>query len=304
MAKLISADDLQLITVYNEKTPRHMPKIVEFINEPDFKMTITEYISGASLTDVLKTTQLDFQQITKLATQLLDSLADLHEVGILHRDISLNNIIQTTDNNYQLIDIDAARIYKGTLQSDTVHLGTIGFASPEHFGFAETDVRSDIYSLGVVLNLVLTQSNLDLTNQKIRYLQSIIIKATKIDPAQRFQTIDEMQKELPFKRISHTTVTFFDWIAYIFFIILFLVQFNIANPVETAFNWIIIMTLALLPYLFFRYLTYFKHIKQLNYFIKGPFLLKIIGILLFIVIWFTINGFLLTTIASLLGITI
>ncbi|MDK1716798.1 protein kinase domain-containing protein [Dellaglioa algida] len=304
VAKLISDNDLQLVAAYNNKIPRHMPKIVEIITEPTLKMTIEEYISGSTLTDVVNITPLTLQQIIKLATQLLDSLSDLHEIGILHRDITLSNIIQTTDGNYQLIDIHAARIYKGDLQSDTVHLGTIGFASPEHFGFAETDVRSDIYSLGVVLNLVLLQSNLDLTGSKVKNLRFVIEKATQIDPAQRFQTISDMQQALTSKKKSKPMFTILDWTVYILFIISLLSEFNLNNLAETGFNWVIVSTLMLLPYLFFRYLAYFNRIKPINYFTNGTFSLKIIGIILFIIIWFTINGFLLTTIATLLNIKV
>lgn len=302
VAKLVSAEDLQLIMAYRNKTPRHMPKIIEIISDSILKMTIEEYISGSTITDVLKETPLSLPQINKLATQLLDSLSDLHEVGILHRDITLTNIIQTTDNNYQLIDIHAARIYKGDLQSDTVHLGTVGFASPEHFGFAETDVRSDIYSLGVVLNLVLTQSTLDLTSPKIKNLKYTIEKATKIDPAQRFQTIDEMKQALSSKRRSKPLVTILDWTIYILFIISLLAEFNVTNLVETFFNWTIVTTIMLIPYLFFRYLHHFKRFKQVTYFTDGSLLFKIIGLILFIIIWFSVNGFLLTTISELLGI--
>lgn len=302
VAKLISDNDLQLVTAYNNKIPRHMPKIIEIITEPTLKMTIEEYISGSTLTDVVNITPLTLQQIIKLATQLLDSLSDLHEVGILHRDITLSNIIQTTDGNYQLIDIHAARIYKGDLQSDTVHLGTIGFASPEHFGFAETDVRSDIYSLGVVLNLVLLQSNLDLTNSTVRNLRFVIEKATQIDPAQRFQTISDMQQALTSKKKSKPMFNILDWTVYILFIISLLSEFNAHNLTTSALNWLVITTMLLLPYLFFRYLNYFKIIKQINYFITGSLSLKIIGIILFIIVWFTINGYLLTTFEPLLGI--
>ena len=55
-----------------------------------------------------------------------------------------------------LVDFDASRIMKPELHSDTVILGTTGYAAPEQFGLSQTDGRADIYSLGVLLNVMLT----------------------------------------------------------------------------------------------------------------------------------------------------
>ena len=54
-------------------------------------------------------------------------------------------------NHITIIDFDIARIRKEEADSDTEFLGTVGYASPEQFGFAQTDKRSDIYSLGVLI---------------------------------------------------------------------------------------------------------------------------------------------------------
>ena len=55
-----------------------------------------------------------------------------------------------------LIDFDAARIYQDESESDTQILGTTGFAAPEQYGISQSDERADIYSLGVLLNIMLT----------------------------------------------------------------------------------------------------------------------------------------------------
>lgn len=55
-----------------------------------------------------------------------------------------------------LIDFDAARLYKPELENDTQILGTTGFAAPEQYGLSQTDIRTDIYAVGILINVMLT----------------------------------------------------------------------------------------------------------------------------------------------------
>ena len=70
---------------------------------------------------------------------------------IIHKDLKPSNILVSTDGTVKIIDFDAARKYNDTADTDTCHLGTSGFASPEHYGYSQTDARSDIYSIGAVM---------------------------------------------------------------------------------------------------------------------------------------------------------
>lgn len=62
----------------------------------------------------------------------------------------------SADGVLKLIDFDVSRVYQNNRQLDTHILGTKGYASPEQFGFEQTDARSDIYSIGVLLNVLTT----------------------------------------------------------------------------------------------------------------------------------------------------
>ena len=110
-----------------------------------------EYVDGPSL-GAADLPERRFLQITR---ELCTVLAFLHGKGIIHRDIKPSNILLARDGHIRLIDFDAARMPRDNLEQDTKLLGTRGYASPEQYGFAQTDERSDIYSLGVTLGQLL-----------------------------------------------------------------------------------------------------------------------------------------------------
>lgn len=91
-----------------------------------------------------------------LGRQLCQALAPLHRENIVHRDIKPENIVLGADSQVYLIDFGIARFEKAGRSADTTLLGTHGYAAPEQFGFCQSDARADIYSLGVVLNQVVT----------------------------------------------------------------------------------------------------------------------------------------------------
>ncbi|MGC6768608.1 serine/threonine protein kinase [Enterococcus sp. LJL51] len=178
------------------KQIRHinLPKIEEVFVEEKQLFLYEEYIHGTTLSDRIRSSeQMDTRQILELARDILAGLSELHKYGVIHRDIKPSNIMITNDETIKLIDFDAVRIISGEKDTDTVQLGTVGFAAPEQFGFAETDQRSDLYSLGVVMNVCAT---LDYPKNKLTeepLLKEIISKAVRIDPSDRYQTAEAMR---------------------------------------------------------------------------------------------------------------
>ena len=171
----------------------HLPKILEIVKNDQELWLYEEYIHGKNGNELLLQNQLtDTQLILELGKAVTEALMVLHEKNIIHRDIKPSNIMVTNDGIVKLVDFDAIRFYDGSKENDTIHLGTIGFASPEQYGFAETDERSDLYSLGIVLNVCSTNSfpKEHLTTNP--FLKELVVKATKIDPLNRYQTAAEM----------------------------------------------------------------------------------------------------------------
>src|SRR5699024_6653849 len=89
------------------------------------------------------------------AIQICKALWVLHSMAAVHRDIKPENVI-LRGSDAVLIDFDAARLHKPDHETDTQILGTTGFAAPEQYGLSQSDTRTDIYSLGILINVMLT----------------------------------------------------------------------------------------------------------------------------------------------------
>ena len=83
---------------------------------------------------------------------------------------------------------DASRIFKSDTNQDTQILGTTGYAAPEQYGIAQTDERADIYSLGVLLNIMLTGKHPSKELASGR-LGRIVQKCTMVNPKKRYKSV-------------------------------------------------------------------------------------------------------------------
>lgn len=173
----------------------NLPKIYHIIqDDSDEKqiIVIEEYINGQTLSDLLlQKKNLSDKFIKNILKQLCEVLSVLHKNHFLHRDIKPSNIMLTSDNIVKLIDFDAARIFNNEEILDTEYLGTRGYAPPEQYGFSQTDIRSDIYALGVTIKFMEPKS------ERLIYIAN---KATKFDPEKRYQNTEAILKDL--KRLT------------------------------------------------------------------------------------------------------
>lgn len=177
---------------------RNMPKVYEVIELDKTLYIIEEFINGNTLEEILKLEgPLDEERVIRYILELCDILSVLHnrKFPIIHRDIKDSNIIVSNDNVVKLIDFDVSRIYKEEVCEDTYILGTKGYASPEQFGFEQTDCRSDIYSLGVLMN-VLTTGDYPKNKKNTGKLKNVIEKCTYIAAEKRYNNVIELKEEL------------------------------------------------------------------------------------------------------------
>ncbi|MHA6484024.1 protein kinase domain-containing protein [Paenibacillus sp. strain BS8-2] len=136
----------------------HLPQITDYYPpsaEGAPEVLVMEYIDGHTLAQWLQYSRqaMPFGQVLRIARQLCSALIYLHEQPrpIIHRDLKPSNIMIDTNDMVKLIDFGISRYYKEGKQGDTLQLGTTGYAAPErHYG-SQSDIRSDIYSLGAVL---------------------------------------------------------------------------------------------------------------------------------------------------------
>ncbi len=175
----------------------YLPEIYDIIEYDGNCLIVEEYIKGRSIEEIVtEKRQIDKETACKYFVDIAEVLEVVHNIGIIHRDISPDNVIVDENNRARLLDFGIARVGNKKKNFDTTILGTAGFASPEQFGFAQTDVRSDIYSMGVLLNYMLTGHIVQMGVYGIEPLKSIIIKATDIQPDLRYNNIFDLKNEV------------------------------------------------------------------------------------------------------------
>ena len=120
-------------------------------------MVEEEYIAGISLQEMIDGGErMEEARAAALIASLCRTLSELHAMGIIHRDVKPEHILLTPEGNVYLIDFDAAMQLAPEKQSDTRLLGTAIYAAPEQFGLTRSDVRTDIFAVGISLNILLT----------------------------------------------------------------------------------------------------------------------------------------------------
>lgn len=211
VAKIARIQDREVLERLVRNPIVHMPEIIELLTSNETLVSIETLVNGPTLAEQLSVQGcFSIYQVNQVAVELLETLQQLARLEIVHRDIKLSNIL-LSDGHYYLIDVNAARLYHVNQSSDTRLLGTTGFAAPENYGFAQTDHRSDLYALGIVLNCLLTGrtpgNHPDTVSQLTREQPwaTIIRTATALDPQQRFQSATAMLAALP--EGKHTTST-------------------------------------------------------------------------------------------------
>lgn len=169
--------------------------IFEVCSDEDNVIVLEEYIDGTSLYEILQKDKLNKKTAVKYALNICNALIVLHKTGIIHRDIKPENVIITKENNAVLIDFSIARKISSDDENDTANLGTVGYAAPEQYGITQSNKTTDIYSLGVLLNIMLTGEHPAVTAPK-GAVKKIISKATSTQISKRYQTAEQMKKDL------------------------------------------------------------------------------------------------------------
>lgn len=122
---------------------------------------IMEYLSGGSLTDLLKRQgKLPVEQAIKLTGGICEGLARMHAKGIIHRDIKAENILLTADGRPKITDFGIAHVPEAAGGMGLTQVGfqpsTVLYSSPEQFRGEKLDPRSDVYQIGELLYHMLT----------------------------------------------------------------------------------------------------------------------------------------------------
>ncbi|HHV59204.1 MAG TPA: serine/threonine protein kinase [Clostridiaceae bacterium] len=184
-----------------------LPRIFDIFEENSNLYIVEDYIEGINLKEFLKNNgTIDEKTAIDWFLQLCHVLKFLHEQKpnpIIYRDMKPSNIILTDQGALKLVDFGIAREYKDTASTDTVFIGSRGYAAPEQYGLGQSTPATDIYSLGVTIYHLLTGHDPTTPPYKLRpvreikgnlsqEIENIIIKCTQEDPGKRYQKIDEL----------------------------------------------------------------------------------------------------------------
>ncbi len=181
----------------------YVPQIYECMEDDGTLYLIEEYIQGITLeTYIEQFGCLDMDAAVRVIEYLCRTLKKLHEhvPPVVHRDIKPTNVMLQGDFkkgqgivSVYLIDFNTARVFDAERNRDTELIGTRGFAAPEQYGFSQSDARTDIYGLGVLLNYMLSGKLIqDGIYEDHPEILQVIRKATQIDPEKRYQTAGDM----------------------------------------------------------------------------------------------------------------
>lgn len=172
----------------------HLPQIMEAAEQDGQTAVLEEYVQGDTLAELLTGAKLTEKEARQVTMQLCQALHVLHSMGAVHRDVKPENVI-LRGSDAVLIDFDAARVYKDESESDTQVLGTTGFAAPEQYGIFQSDERADIFSLGVLLNIMLTGKHPS-REMAAGKMGRIVRKCTMTAPEQRYQSARALMEVL------------------------------------------------------------------------------------------------------------
>jgi serine/threonine protein kinase/Flp pilus assembly protein TadD len=177
------------------------------------------YIHGQTLKDKLEFGPLEIQDAQGIILQVAQGLHEAHQNGIVHRDIKPGNIMFTEKGQAKITDFGLAKLEWGADITKTITImGTVAYMSPEQARGDDVDLRSDIWSLGVLFYEMLTgqlpfsRDNYQTAIYAIIHedpeplasfrsdipelLEMVIHKALQKDPHKRYQSVEDFIQDL------------------------------------------------------------------------------------------------------------
>ena len=179
-----------------------------------------EYVEGENLKNMIRMSrQLGIGTAISVAKQVCEGLAEAHKLGVVHRDLKPSNIMIDREGSVRILDFGIARSLKEKgITGAGVMIGTPEYMSPEQVEAKETDQRSDIYSLGVILYEMVTgkvpfegdtpftigmkhkgeipKDPKEVNSQIPEDLSRVILRCLEKDKEKRYQSAGELRSEL------------------------------------------------------------------------------------------------------------
>jgi len=196
----------------------HHPNIVsarDYFETNNTAYMVMDYIEGVTLKEYLeqKGGKIPFEEAKAIMMPVMDALREVHSVGLLHRDISPDNIYITTTGQVKVLDFGAARYYAGEQSKSLSVILKPGYAPEEQYrSSGKQGTWTDVYATGATIYRVISgktppdaldrkeEDSLELPSQLGISIpdeaEKALLKALAVSAAQRFQTMGEFQAAL------------------------------------------------------------------------------------------------------------
>lgn len=190
----------------------NLPDVSDYFDERGRFYLVMDYIEGETTEQRLHQSPdgLPPETVVEWAVQLCNVLEYLHSQTppVIFRDMKPANVMLTPEGDVKLIDFGVARLFDPTKRTDTLKMGTAGYAPPEQYaGQGQTNPRSDVYALGATLHELLTGA--DPTAHPFVFtpprklnpgvspsLSNAVMRAVSLDPGDRFPSVKAMKETL------------------------------------------------------------------------------------------------------------
>ena len=189
-------DDLSAFRRLVGRTHPNLAEVYDVIEDETAPAVLLEYVPGRSLDEILGDEPPKYEAVRRMALDICDGLIALHSMEIVHKDLKPENVIITPEGTARLIDYGIATVFGEDRPPQTALLGTVGFAAPEQFGFNRTDARTDLYSFGVLLNVLLAHEHPTAKQYREGQPGKIIRRCLQTSPEDRYDSAMELRKAL------------------------------------------------------------------------------------------------------------
>lgn len=175
--------------------------VYDYVYENGDTYILEEKLDGRTIAEIMEEEGLLAEDKTaRIMIEVCKALEDLHreQPPIIHNDINVSNIMICEDGRVKLFDFDISRLYKKGQNQNTTLFGTEEYASPEHYGYGQSEPRTDIYCMGVTMHKMLTNKGLT-SEHRMTYqgkLQGILSKCLAFDPKSRYASVGALKRDL------------------------------------------------------------------------------------------------------------